>query len=60
MKAAKKYTVDDIYDIIETRIKDAMKRKNAYIEKNGYHHRDVLKAFDTEIATLSGLYHYFK
>lgn len=55
----KAFTKDEIYTIIDGRIKDAMQRKNKYIELNGYKHKDILKAFDTEIATLTRLYGVF-
>lgn len=52
----KKFSRQDIYDIIDQRIKTEMERKNKYIQKNGYKHTDVLNRFDTVISTLSSLY----
>jgi hypothetical protein len=52
----KKFSRQDIYDIIDQRIKTEMTRKNEYIQKNGYKHTDVLNRFDTAISTLSSLY----
>jgi uncharacterized protein with GYD domain len=46
----------EIYNIIDAEIKAVMGRKNAYIQKNGYKHTDVLKQFDACISALSGLY----
>ena len=46
----------EIYAIIDEEIKRQMALKNAYIQKNGYKHTDVLQSFDCAISTLSGLY----
>lgn len=52
----KKFSRQDIYGIIDQKIKTEMARKNEYIQKNGYKHTDVLNRFDTVISTLSSLY----
>lgn len=46
----------EIYAIIDGEIKRQMALKNAYIQKNGYKHTDVLQGFDCAISALSGLY----
>lgn len=58
--AKAKYTRDDIIYIIDKVIREEMALKNAYIEKNGYHHRDAIDRFDTRIAAFSQLYSVFK
>ena len=50
----------DIYQIIDDEIKRQMELKNAYIQKNGYKHKEVLDRFDCAISTLSTLYSRFK
>ena len=56
----KKYSTSDIFDVIDKRIKEAMSRKNAYIQKNGYNDKETLVRFDITISTLSSLYREFK
>lgn len=55
-KHEKKFSQYDIYHIIDQRIKKEMALKNAYIQKNGYKHTEILNRFDTVISTLSTLY----
>lgn len=54
------FTKQEIFDIIYAATKDAMKRKNEYIKKNGFKHVDTIRAFDAEIATLGTLYSKFE
>ena len=56
----KKYTKADIFNILDIAKKEAMQRKNRYIELNGYNHKDTLDRFDTEIAAISYLYSRFE
>lgn len=51
----KRYTLDDVYAIINKAIKKEMENKNRYIQLNGKHHKDVLNAFDNHIAALTYL-----
>ena len=55
----KTYTKYEIYAIIDEEIKRQIELKNAYIQKNGYTHTDILQRFDCAISTLSGLYSKF-
>lgn len=52
----KTYTKYEIYAIIDEEIKRQMALKNAYIQKNGYKHTDILQRFDCAISTLTSLY----
>ena len=52
----KMFSKYEIYAILDEEIKRQMALKNAYIQKNGYKHTDILQSFDNSIATLSGLY----
>lgn len=56
----KTYTKSDIFDILDIAKKEAMQRKNRYIELNGYTHKETLARFDTEIAAISYLYSRFE
>ena len=56
----KKYSCDDIYAVLDRKIKEEMSRKNAYIQKNGYKHKETLNRFDERISMLSELYGEFK
>lgn len=56
MKEQKMFSLDDVFNIIDHEIKQQMAYKNAYIQKNGFKHKDVLNEFDVVISTLSSLY----
>ena len=53
----KNLSYNDILVVLDKEIKATMERKNKYIERNGYKGVD---RFNTQIATLSGLYSVFK
>ena len=53
----KKLSYNDILVVLDKEIKATMERKNKYIERNGYNGTD---RFNTQIATLTGLYSVFK
>ena len=53
------YSREDVINIIDAAIKEAMQNKNRYIELNGFAHKDVLQFHDVKISTLSTMYHYF-
>lgn len=55
----KKFSQYDIYYIIDKKIKKECELKTAYIQKNGYEHKDVLNLFDARIFALSELYKEF-
>lgn len=50
------YTKADICIFIDQKIKKEMEYKNAYIQKNGYTHTEILNRFDQRIAAFSELY----
>lgn len=52
----KTYTKSEIYTIIDAMIKEELKRKNAYIEKNGYTHKNTLEGFGQRVTAFSELY----
>lgn len=52
----KTYTTDEIYAIIDKEIKRQMELKNAYIQKNGFTHKDTLDRFGQYVSALSSLY----
>lgn len=49
-------TKQEIFQVIDRRIKKEIQLKNEYINKNGFNHIETLKRFDTAIATLTSLY----
>lgn len=53
------YSREDVINIIDAAIKEAMRNKNEWIKNNGYAHKDVLRFHDVKISTLSTMYHYF-
>ena len=53
-------TKDEVFAIIDKRIKQEMARKNEYIEKNGFKNIATIRAFDSAIATLDSLYSTFE
>lgn len=55
----KKFSQYEIYSIIDTKIDKEKELKTAYIQKNGYVHKDVLDIFDARIFALSELYNEF-
>ena len=52
----KMYSIDDIFAIIDSAIKDELNRKNAFIAKNGFKDADAINRFDCRVAVLSKLY----
>lgn len=60
MKKEKTFTQSEVYNIIDSLIKETMQNKNKYINLNGYYHKDTLNYFDTRIAAFSELYRLFK
>lgn len=56
----RKYTKQEIFEIIDKEIKRQLELKNQYIAKNGFKHVDVLNRFAAVISTLSGIYDLFK
>ena len=52
-------TEQEVYEILDRRIKQEMDRKNEYIEKNGFKNPIQIRSFDSAIATLTGLYYTF-
>lgn len=55
----KKFSQYDIYAIIDAKIEKEKELKTAYIQKNGYTHKDVLDIFDARVFALSELYNEF-
>lgn len=56
----KTFTQEEIYEIINELVRVNIENKDAYIQKNGYAHKDVLERFAIVGITLSSLYAYFK
>lgn len=56
----KKYSRDEILDIVDGMIHKEMELKNAFIKKNGYKHTETLNRFSERISVLSELYGKFK
>ena len=55
----RKFSQYEIYHIIDKKIEKEHELKTAYIQKNGYVHKDVLNLFDTRIFALLELYKEF-
>lgn len=53
------YSKSDIINIIDKALKDNLEKKNKYIEKNGFKHKDTLNAFATKATTLFEMFSYF-
>ncbi len=60
MDNIKRFTIEEVYDIIDEAVHDEMNHKNRYIELNGYTHKDTLCAFDNRIAAYTDMYRRFK
>lgn len=56
----KTFTQEEIYEIINKLVRLNIENKDAYIQKNGYTHIEILERFAIVGSTLSSLYGYFK